>query len=193
MIKLIPFALVIFRAAIAPFLLWDALDGTTTPWFLLGFVAAFVSDIFDGIIARRLGVSTPQLRQADSWADVCLYSFIAASAWLVHRDILIAFRLPLLSVVFAQLMWWIVNLLKYGKPASYHSYSAKTWGITLCIAIVALFGFDLAGFFLWLPIVVGLIHTAEEIAMTLVLPEWVHDVPSLFHALKLRQNLQSVP
>ncbi|MBD2293235.1 CDP-alcohol phosphatidyltransferase family protein [Anabaena sphaerica FACHB-251] len=195
--KYIPTLLVIYRFAVAPFLLWDALDGTTTIWFLIGFITAFVGDIFDGIIARRLGVSTAELRQADSWADVCLFSCVFISAWLVHPEVLISYRLPLLTVVFAQLIWWIVNLIKYGKPASYHTYSAKFWGITLFIAIVSLFGFNYAGTALWLTCVAGFIHTVEEIAMTLILPVWTHDVLSIFHALKIRQdlqqNLQNIP
>ncbi|QLE56028.1 CDP-alcohol phosphatidyltransferase family protein [Nostoc sp. TCL26-01] len=187
-LKLIPISLVLFRFLISPFLLWDAWDGKTTIWFLVGFVAAFISDILDGIIARRLDVSTANLRQADSWADVCLFSSVFVSAWLSYRDILIAEKLPLFIVIFAQLLWWIVNLIKYGKPASYHTYSAKLWGITLFIAIVALFGFNYAGITLWLTCIVGTIHSIEEILMTLLLPVWTHDVLSIFHALNLRQE-----
>lgn len=189
--KHLPLILVITRFFIAPLLLWDALDGQTSLWFLVGYVSAFVSDIFDGVIARRLNVSTATLRQADSWADVCLYSCIAASAWLVHRDVIIAFRTPLLMVVLAQLLWWIVNLVKYGKPASYHTYSAKIWGITLFLATIALFGFNSARIFLWIAIIVGIIHTIEEIAMTLILPQWTHDISSLVRAINLSRNLKS--
>ncbi|MBD2523514.1 CDP-alcohol phosphatidyltransferase family protein [Nostoc sp. FACHB-133] len=187
-LTLIPTGLVLFRFLISPFLLLDALDGKTSIWFIVGFVAAFLSDIFDGIIARRLGVSTAQLRQADSWADVCLFSCIFISAWIVHQDILVTYSVPLLMIVFAQLLWWVVNLVKYGKPASYHTYSAKFWGITLFIAIIALFGFDYAGVALWLTCIAGTIHSVEEIAMTLILPVWTHDVLSIFHALNIRQE-----
>ena len=183
-----PTALVLFRALIAPFLLWDAWDGQTSVWFIWGFVAAFLSDILDGVIARRLGVSTANLRQADSWADRCLYICVFTSAWLVHADVVIAFRIPLLTVVLVQLVWWLVNLIKYGKPASYHTYSAKLWGITLLIATIALFSFNYAGLTLWLAVLVGIIHSLEEIVMTLVLPVWTHDVLSLFHALRLRNS-----
>lgn len=62
----IPSILVILRFTIAPLLLLDALDGHTTIWFIVGYIIAVISDIFDGIIARRLGVSTVKLRQADS-------------------------------------------------------------------------------------------------------------------------------
>ncbi|MDZ8082602.1 MAG: CDP-alcohol phosphatidyltransferase family protein [Nostoc sp. DcaGUA01] len=188
-LTLVPSGLVLFRFLVSPFLLWDALDGKTSVWFIVGFVAAFLSDIFDGIIARRLNVSNAQLRQADSWADVCLFSCIFISAWLIHRDILIAYRVPLLTVVFVQMVWWLVNLVKYRKPASYHTYSAKFWGITLFIAIIALFGFHYAGVTLWITCIAGTIYSIEEIAMTLILPVWTHDVLSIFHALNIRKEL----
>lgn len=184
-------ALVFLRGAIAPFLLWDALDGHITPWFLAGYVVAVLSDIFDGIIARRLGVSSANLRRADSWADVALYVCIAAAAWWAHREIVLAFQIPLLTVVLAQALWWLVNLVKYGKPASYHTYSAKLWGLTLLAATLALFGFNSGGIALWVAILVGIIHTLEEIAMTLILPTWQHDVLSVIHALRLRRELNT--
>ena len=188
-LKLIPISLILFRLLIAPFLLWDAIDGNSSVWFIVGFVAAFLSDIFDGIIARRLGVSNAELRQADSLADTCLFSCIFLSAWLGYRDILINYQVPLLMVIFAQALWLIVNLIKYGKPASYHTYSAKFWGITLFIAVVALFGFNYGGIALWITCIFGTIYSVEEIAMTLILPVWTHDVLSIFHALKIRQQL----
>lgn len=185
-LTLIPNGLVLLRFLISPLLLWDALDGETSIWFMVGFIVAFLSDIFDGIIARKLGVSTVQLRQADSWADVCLYSCIAVSAWLAYPEVIVRSRLPLLALAAAQLLWWAVNLAKYGKPASYHTYSAKLWGITLFVAIVALFGFGYGGIVLAASCAVGIAHTIEEIAMTLILPAWRHDVLSIWHAVKLR-------
>src|ERR1700687_3235903 len=70
LIRLIPAALITLRCSIGPFLVWDALDGEISRWFLGGVLAGFLSDVFDGSVARRLGVSTARLRQADSWADI---------------------------------------------------------------------------------------------------------------------------
>lgn len=187
----LPKLLVAFRFISGPLLLLDAWDGNTSFWFITIFILAFLSDIFDGVFARRLGVSNAALRQADSWTDVCFYICVFASAWIVYPDIIKGFSTPLLTVVFAQGLWWIINLVKYGKPASYHTYSAKLWGITLFIATVALFGFNYAGVALWLTIIVGLVHTIEEILMTLLLPVWQHDVLSIVHAWKLREELMT--
>jgi phosphatidylserine synthase len=146
-----------------------------------------LSDIFDGIIARRLGVSTAQLRQADSWADICLYLSIAASAWLVYPKIILDFRVPFLLAIAAQLTLFTVSLIKFQKFPSFHTYTAKIWGLTLLAATISLFGFANPSL-LWLAIALCLINSLEEIVMTLILPEWQCDVLSLFDALNLRRK-----
>jgi CDP-diacylglycerol--glycerol-3-phosphate 3-phosphatidyltransferase len=153
----------------------------------VGYVIAVLSDIFDGILARRLGVSTIQLRQADSWADICLYLCVAISIWLVYPQIILDFQIPLLMAIVAQLTLFTLSQIKFKKFPSFHTYTAKVWGLTLLIATVGLFGFDYANT-LWLAIGLCLINSLEEIGMTLLLPEWHCDVLSIFHALDLRQT-----
>ncbi|PSB02046.1 CDP-alcohol phosphatidyltransferase family protein [Merismopedia glauca] len=187
----LPQLLVVLRFGIAPLLLTDALDGRTTIWFILGYIIAFFSDIFDGIIARRLGVSTVGLRQADSIADVCLYISIAICVWLVHPEIIIDFKTPLLIAIAAQLILYAISLIKFRKPPSFHTYTAKAWGISLFIATIGIFGFNW-GNGLWLAIAFCLINTIEEIAMTLILPEWHHDILSIFHAWELKKHQRSI-
>src|SRR4028119_2427320 len=109
-IQFLPAALIILRFFMGPLLLLNAIDGKADAWFIVGFVVAFLSDIFDGVIARRLGVSTASLRRADSWADVCLYLCVGVSAFLVHSDVITPFCNPLSAVVGIQLIWWVVNL-----------------------------------------------------------------------------------
>ena len=189
----IPSILVALRIIIAPLLLLDALDGQTTIWFIVGYVIAVISDIFDGIIARRLKVSTSTLRQADSWADICLYLCIAISTWLVYPQVILDFQTPLLLAVLAQLTLFVISLIKFQKFPSFHTYTAKIWGITLLIATVALFGFDYTKT-LWLAILLCLINSFEEIIMTLLLPQWQCDILSIFHAIQLIQtNTTAIP
>ena len=190
MIKLshIPSILVGMRFTIAPLLVFDALDHKTSYWFIISYVIAVLSDIFDGIIARRLKVSTTQLRQADSWADICLYLCVAVSTWFVYPQVIINFRLPLLSAITIQLILFAISLIKFQKFPSFHTYTAKAWGLTLLIATVGLFGFSYANT-LWLPIIFCWINSLEEISMTLILPIWQCDVLSIFHAVELRKAL----
>lgn len=145
----LPAILVTVRFILAPLLLLDALDRHTTPLFVIGYILAVLSDILDGIIARQLGVSTPRLRQADSWADICLYLCIAISAWLVFPQVILSFKIPLLIAIAAQLTLFAISLIKFQKFPSFHTYTAKIWGLTLLVATVALFGFDYDGMLWW--------------------------------------------
>jgi len=183
----VPALLIGLRFALGPLLLLDARDGVASPWFLAGLVLALLSDIFDGVIARRMGIVTARLREADGRTDVWLYAWICASVWLTHRDFVLAHRVALLVVIGAQVLAWIVDWLKYRRFSNYHAYTARIWGATLFALTIALFGFNTAGVFLWLAVAAGMLCTLEEIAVTLLLPRWTHDVPSVLHALRWRQ------
>lgn len=67
MIKLVhlPVILVGLRFFLALLLFLDARDRHTSFVFIIAYILAVLSDIFDGILARRLKVSTVQLRQLD--------------------------------------------------------------------------------------------------------------------------------
>ena len=44
--------------------------------------AAFVSDIFDGVVARRMGIATPGLRHADTLVDTAFYVAAAVAMYV---------------------------------------------------------------------------------------------------------------
>jgi phosphatidylglycerophosphate synthase len=47
-------------------------------------VFGLLTDVFDGIIARRLGISTEKLRMMDSTVDVCFFVCIGIATFLQH-------------------------------------------------------------------------------------------------------------
>jgi phosphatidylglycerophosphate synthase len=186
LLRQIPTLLVVYRFLAGPYLLLDSWHGQTGNGFILVFVLAVLSDIFDGIIARRLAVVSPFLREADSRADLCLYLCILVSVWRVFPYVVTSFALPLSITALSQAAQWSSSLLKYGRLASYHSYSAKIWGLSLAVATVALFGFGYAGLTLWATLIIGTLHNLEEVAMTIILPEWTFDVVTIQQARRIR-------
>ena len=53
-------------------------------------VIGTLSDIFDGILARRLGVATQRLRRYDSVTDIVYYLLILAAVWIARRPLIFA-------------------------------------------------------------------------------------------------------
>lgn len=83
--KHIPAALIAFRAfmiLVVPILGWYGHG----PLLAQVILAATLSDIFDGIIARRLSVSTTNLRKADSTVDLFFWLSSMASLYLLCPD-----------------------------------------------------------------------------------------------------------
>jgi CDP-diacylglycerol--glycerol-3-phosphate 3-phosphatidyltransferase len=80
-----------------------------------------------------------------------------------------------------------VELWKFGREASYHAWLAKAWGAALFGALVLLFATG-DGRLLAVALWIGVASHVENLLITLVLPRWEHDVPSVFAALAKRRR-----
>jgi CDP-diacylglycerol--glycerol-3-phosphate 3-phosphatidyltransferase len=158
-------------------------------WFGVLLLAGLLSDIFDGILARRWRTETSALRIADSAADLvfylCVLFAVVIRHWPVLRD-----RLPLLGALLAlEAGRMLFDWAKYRRMASYHSYAAKAWGLLLAAATLALLCFNRGEWLVTCALIWGIICDLEGLIMSLLLPEWAHDVKTLRRAFVLRRQM----
>jgi CDP-diacylglycerol--glycerol-3-phosphate 3-phosphatidyltransferase len=78
---------------------------------------------------------------------------------------------------------------KFGKPASYHSYLAKTWGLLMAGGVIAALAMGRSNVMIPVALGLGVACNLEGIAMSLMLPAWHRDVKTLRVAWRLRQEL----
>ena len=182
----LPLALTLLRALLAPVVVALAL-WRPEPWaFAACLVAAFLSDLFDGIVARRLGVATPALRRLDSLADSIFYLAALFAAWHLHPSALRDHAGALVVLAALEIARYVVDLRKFGKEASYHMWSSKLWGLALFAGFFALLVFGEERFFVSAAIWVGIVADVEGLAISWTLSEWRTDVPTIWHARRLR-------
>ena len=182
----IPLALTTLRALLAPVVVLLALTWPV-PWaFAVCLVVAFLSDLFDGIIARRLGVATPGLRRLDSIADSIFYVAALFAAWHLHRSALRDHVAGLGILAALELARYAFDLRKFGKEASYHMWSSKLWGLALFAGFFALLVFGEERVAVPIAIWLGVVADIEGLAISVTLREWRNDVPTIFHARRLR-------
>jgi phosphatidylglycerophosphate synthase len=155
-------------------------------WLAGVLTLGLLTDIFDGVIARRLGVATDRLRRYDSFADTVFYLAVLVGAWRLFPDVILAHAVGIGLVAAMEAGRFVFDYLKFRREASYHFYSAKLWGLSLFIGFFLLFAFSNSGG-LWLAIAFGLIPQVEGFAASLITPVWVRDVPSVFHVWALRR------
>jgi phosphatidylglycerophosphate synthase len=185
MLKLVPALLISLRFVLGPSLFALSVYGHSTVGILLLLLLAMLSDIFDGVIARRLKIATAPLRVMDSKADAWFFIWVSAAAWFSARDVVIACWLPLSIEVVLQAASYTFDLFRYGRISSLHAYSAKIWGFTLYLAFAGVLAFH-TGVLVWVALVFGLISFVDATAIKVILPGWHHDVLSCFHAYRRR-------
>lgn len=184
----IPWLMAAARAALGPVIVL----GERCNWSGTGLaalvVSALVSDIFDGVLARRWKCDTPGVRLFDSMADTFFYVCVGAALWFGRSPALRENAGLLLVLVGMELAHYALDFAKFGKPASYHSYLAKAWGLVMATAVVVSFATGAGGLLIRVSLELGLLCNVEGIAMSLILPEWIRDVKGLSAAVRLRRE-----
>ena len=180
--------LTVLRLLLAPVLVWLVYASAPGVVFASVVLIAFVSDYFDGVIARRLGIASAELRHFDSRADLVFYATAAWAVWRLHPDVVRSVAIPALVVVGLDVVRHIFDFAKFGRDVAYHAWSSKVWGLSLALALVLLMGLGVSQPFVAITVILGLIAQIEGLLISVALPVWTHDVPTLIHALRIRNT-----
>ncbi|MHC4376293.1 MAG: hypothetical protein ACYS26_06825 [Planctomycetota bacterium] len=108
--------------------------------------------------------------------------------WPSRRAVLRPYLWPIGVLVVLELLPTPVDRWRFGKRASYHAWSMRTFGASLAVLGLLLMGTGDDHGFLPIALGIGLLTELEGLAMTFVLPRWTHDVPHLGKALAIRRE-----
>lgn len=187
--KAIPFSLVIFRLLLAPVMIIWTLQTHESGWFLVTCLwAGLISDIFDGIIARNLGVASDSLRKWDANVDIVFWLAAGVSVWLLNGQLIRDHAWFIVLLFVLEPVSDLINFVKFRKSGCAHNWLSKTWGLLLLITFTIL----LAGKQpLWLfrtCLVLGVLSQLDRIIISSLLPKPECDIPSCYHAWLRRKG-----
>jgi len=147
-----------------------------------------LTDIFDGIIARKLNISTQLLRRLDSTIDQIFFICVAFATYIQCPEFFKNNILLVSILIGTEILTYAVSFFKFKKEIATHSLGAKLWTLllfgTLIQVIVECQSVYLFQMCFW----VGMITRIEIIGIILTLKKWTNDVPSLYHAVQLRKG-----
>lgn len=178
----VPLALTALRALLAPVVVLLAIFHPSRPAFGACLVVAFVSDIFDGILARRMNVATSNLRRLDSITDTIFYLCTAFAVWYLYPSVISQHMVALVCLFVLEVARYVFDLHKFGREASYHMWSSKLWGIALFAGIFSLLVLRSSGIAVSLAIYVGILADIEGLAISIIMNKWESDIPTFVHA-----------
>lgn len=182
----IPLGLTLSRGVLAPCVLACAYLWPRPALLVACMTLAFLTDVFDGVLARRWNVATAGLRRLDSLVDSLFYVCVLWAVWVLHPRVVSEHVALLVALGVLEGVRYGFDYLKFGREASYHLWSSKFWGLVLFVACVVIFIAAEPGPWPLLAIVAGIVADVEGLLVSMVLRRWQHDVPTLFHALRRR-------
>ncbi len=188
--KQFPYALILFRFLCAPVMLCLGYFYQTQYRKLIVVLLflGLLSDIFDGIIARKQNTSTAKMRRLDSQTDMIFWLSAGFTAWFIWPQTISENSLVIWILLGMEASCYLVSILKFGRETCTHAYLSKFWGLTLLAAFTDLILNGNAGFLFYCCLCAGIISHLDRILITLILPKWQHDVPSAYHAYLIRKG-----
>ncbi len=184
----IPAALIWFRLLAG--LLIALLAYTDAPrwWIVLLMTAGLLSDIFDGIIARRLNISTQTLRRLDSSVDQVFWLCILVATYLLAPAFYWENKVSIIVLLCAEALCYLVCYLRFRKEVATHAIASKIWTLILFATLVDIVLNGTSHFWFQLCFYAGMITRLEVILILAIIRQWTHDVPSVYHAILLRNG-----
>lgn len=151
------------------------------------FTIGLLSDVFDGIIARRLGISSEYLRRMDSAADQVFWVLVATSVVITFPDFLKDHWIKLVLLIAIESLTYAVSYAKFGKEVATHAISSKIWTLIMFATLVQVMIIGNSNVLFEICFYTGILTRIEIVVILLLLRNWTNDVPSVFHAVRLRQ------
>ena len=183
MLRQLPNLLSMLRLLAVPVLAALAIGGQESAYAWL-LVAALLTDVADGWVARAFSLESRIGARLDSLADSALMLVAVYGVWVFHRDVMTGNPI---ACSLALGLWSLENLLalaRYGRLSSFHTYLSKLSANVLGVFVGILF---LVGFEPWLfhaAVGATILASMEELALLAVLPDWRADVRGLWWVLR---------
>jgi phosphatidylglycerophosphate synthase len=155
-------------------------------------VVGLLTDVFDGILARRLDVATARLRRLDSSVDLVFWLCLLGATIRMCPQFLPAYARPIGLVLGAEVLTYVVSYGRFGREIALHTLFSKAWALLLAATLVQVLATGTAGLLFWICVGAGGLSRLEILAILFTLPAWAADVPSWFHARQLRRGLPIV-
>ena len=190
--KNIPYILIAIRFLFAPIIFFlSYLIGEESRFLILALMfIGLLTDIFDGIIARKAGVSSEKLRRLDSQVDLVFWLSLGFAAYFMNPELIKEHWSSITTIFILEALCYIISIVKFKKETCTHAWLSKMWGLSLVIAFTYLIGFQKTGWVFDLTIILGVISHIDVILIILILPKWHYDVPSCYHAWNIRKGKQ---
>ena len=130
------------------------------------------------------------MRRLDSQTDMIFWLSAGFTAWFIWPRVISENKFVIWTLLGMEASCYAVSIIKFGRETCTHAYlsssgDSRCWRPSLILYSMATQVFSL------FCLVSGIVSHLDRILITLILPQWQHDVPSAWHAWRLRKGSRS--
>jgi CDP-diacylglycerol--glycerol-3-phosphate 3-phosphatidyltransferase len=151
-------------------------------------VLGLISDVFDGIIARKLNVSTEKLRRMDSGIDQIFWLCIVAASFIMHPKFYMNNWLQIVVLIAAEGLCYLISFIKFRKEVATHAIASKIWTLVLFATLIQIIAIGKSVVLFQFCFYLGMVTRLEIIIILLLIKQWTNDIPTVYHAYLIRNN-----
>ena len=183
----VPNMLSLYRIIIFPVILCFILLNRET-WFFVLLMINLITDILDGMIARKYHLNTDWGARLDSMGDNLTYTLAFTGILVFKLEAIRPYLFSFFTFMGLAVALIVLSLIKFGRFPSFHLYSFKLGGYIQGIFFFMLFTCGFVKSFYYFMIVWAILACIEHIIIQLIIPEMRSNVKSLYRILKERKT-----
>jgi len=151
-------------------------------------VLGLLSDIFDGIVARQLKISTPKLRRLDSTIDQVFWLAIIVSTYIIAPIFFKNNLIMILLVILLEAACYAISFIKFKKEVATHAIASKIWTLFLFATLLQVIAMGNSVILFQICFYLGILTRLEIIFILFILNNWTNDVPTVYHAVLIKRG-----
>lgn len=185
----LPISLIILRLLsgfLMIFLSLRHVDYSTVIFYLIIF--GFLTDFFDGFIARLLKISTQFLCRFDTIVDRIFWLSVLFAVWRLSTGFIQTKYREIGLVLTLEAVNYLISFIRFKKEISTHAILSKLWAVSLLVAFCDLVLNGSSRYLFDIMIILGIISRLDTGLIMLILPKWDHDIPTFYHAILIRKG-----
>ncbi len=152
------------------------------------FLAALLSDIADGLIARSLNVTSTLGTKLDSIGDALLTVAAIYGIVVFHQEFVNNYMTWFAVVAGLWVLTILISFLRYGRLASFHSFALRVGAYALGIFVMVLFLWGFNPLIFFAAVIISVLAYLEVLVLYWLLPDWTPNVRGVYWILRKQRG-----
>jgi CDP-diacylglycerol--glycerol-3-phosphate 3-phosphatidyltransferase len=150
------------------------------PVIAWSYLLFFSTDVLDGFFAHFFGMESQRRSKLDSTGDVLYFFAGLIGFYVLERDYFHQQIIWLSILAFFYLLQFGISMVKFGRPSSFHTYSAKLAAFFHFLFLTWMFFFSPSDFLFFVAFVWGIIESIDETLVALHVKSWNTNLKGIY-------------